>query len=479
MFSATSCGGGGSAATQTPITPTPPVPTNATLAFLFGRITYGHSAPMWQRAQQLGYSAFLEEQLHPEWIADPRADAALAHFPSMSMTSKQIYDQYYAQGLGQAPALELRTATILRVALSERQLYERMVEFWNDHFSIDHSDSQELSLGTADDRDVAREHALGNFQDMLIASARSAAMSFYLGNYRNTAVSPNENYGRELMELHTLGVGHYTEQDVREVARCFTGWTFAQHNDAHYGEFVFEPARHDNGAKVVLGHVIAAGGGVHDGERVLRILAMQPAAAQFIARKLCRWFVTYTPPQELVDRVAATYMQTRGEIRDMLRTLFDPASIALVSQSELPKLKRPFHLLCSILRALDANLAQPEQLTHELATMGHEPFVWPTPNGYPDSVEAWGSDLLTRWTFTSRLFSNAIPGVSIPIDPVLAQVPPAQFAIAINQRLAGGRLSAADVAQVQDYIDMFPGLTDALRREALALAAASPSFQLY
>jgi uncharacterized protein (DUF1800 family) len=470
------------ASARTPSTPAPSTATTpavATLRFLFDRITYGFNAAMWQRAQTLGYAAFLEEQLHPEWIADPRVDAALTHFPSVSMTSKQLYDQYYAAGQGYTPPAELRALAILRASLSEHQLHERMVEFWNDHFSIDHSDSQELVLKTAEDRDVVRAHALGNFQDLLIGSARSAAMAFYLGNYRNTAASPNENYGRELMELHTLGVGNYTENDVREVARCFTGWSFLQHSDPNYGDFVFDPASHDSGAKTVLGQSIAAGGGVQDGERVLRILAMHPATAQFIALKLCRWFISYTPPQPLVDRVANAYLRTRGDIKAMIRTIFDPISIALVPQDRLPKLKRPFHLVCSIFRALDANLAQPAQLTNELVKMGHQPYVWPTPKGYPDSTEAWGSGLLTRWTFASALFSNSISGVSIAAGPIFANVPRDQLAAAASQRLTGGSLARTDVAEIQTYVDAFPVITDALEREVLALAAASPSFQLY
>jgi len=467
---------------QSPTAPPPSTATTpavATLRFLFDRITYGYNAAMWQRAQALGYTAFLEEQLHPEWIADPRVDAMLTQFPSLSMTSKQIYDQYYALGQGNTPPAELRAVAILRASLSGRQLHERMVEFWNDHFSIDQSDSQELVLKTAEDRDVVRAHALGNFQDMLVASARSAAMAFYLGNYRNTAASPNENYGRELMELHTLGVGNYTEHDVREVARCFTGWSFLQHADPNYGDFVFNPVSHDSGAKVVLGQSIAAGGGVQDGERVLRILAMHPATAQFIALKLCRWFIAYTPPQPLVDRVADAYLRTRGEIKAMIRALFDPPSIALVTQDRLPKLKRPFHLVCSIFRALDANLAQPAQLTHELAKMGHQPFVWPTPKGYPDSTEAWGSGLLPRWTFASALFSDSISGVSIAVAPIFANVPQSQLAAAVSQRLTGGALARTDVAEIQTYVDAFPALTDTLEREVMALAVASPSFQLY
>ena len=217
---------------------------------------------------------------------------------------------------------ELQQARVLRAVYSQRQLYELMVDFWSNHFNIFAAKGADRWLTTSYDRDTIRPHALGKFRDLLLATARSPAMLFYLDNW--LSVSPdagmrmpanarrrglNENYGRELMELHTLGVdGGYSQQDVREVARCFTGWTIVRpRGDA---EYQFEPRLHDAGAKTVLGTHIAAGGGVEDGIKVIDLLARHPATAKFIAGKLVRRFVADEPPAALVNRVADTFRRT-------------------------------------------------------------------------------------------------------------------------------------------------------------------------
>ena len=244
-----------------------------------------------------------------------------------------------------AATTELQSAKIARAVSSERQLQEVMVDFWENHFSVFAGKGLTRFLIADYERDAIRPHALGKFRDLLGGVAKSPAMLFYLDNWRSAADSShrtlvadrarrrapgarrpatprrsglNENYGRELMELHTLGVdGGYTQNDVIEVARAFTGWTIGPRD----GSFVFRPAIHDAGEKVVLGHRLAAGRGIEDGEEVLDILASSPATARFVARKLVVHFVSDSAPAALVERVAQTYMRTGGDIREMIRTI--------------------------------------------------------------------------------------------------------------------------------------------------------------
>ena len=223
---------------------------------------------------------------------------------------------------------DLAEAKMLRAVYSNRQLEEQLDDFWYNHFNVFADKGADRYLVTEYERDAIRPHVLGKFRDLLEATAKSPAMLFYLDNWQSVgpnAPQPrgqgnkakrglNENYGRELMELHTLGVdGGYTQKDVTEVARCFTGWTINQPQRG--GKFVFNPRLHDNGEKVVLGVTIPAGGGESDGEKVLDILAHSPATAHFISRKLAMRFVADDPPESLVNRMAETFLKTDGDIR--------------------------------------------------------------------------------------------------------------------------------------------------------------------
>src|SRR5207249_12079367 len=228
---------------------------------------------------------------------------------------------------------ELQAARIMLAVESERQLQEVMVDFWFSHFNVHAAKGEVKWYLTSYERDVIRPHALGKFGDLLRVPATHPAMLLYLDNWlsarpdftvpvgpnRGKRAGLNENYARELMELHTLGVdGGYTQKDVTEVARAFTGWTIDRpQTDAH---FIFRPMMHDTGEKIVLGHRIAAGGGPGDGERVIELLTQHPATARFVATKLVRRFVSDTPPPALVARVAGSYLSTGGEIPAMLRT---------------------------------------------------------------------------------------------------------------------------------------------------------------
>lgn len=450
---------------------------------MLDRITNGYSATEWARAQTLGCSGLLEEQLNPLAIVeDATLLGILSGLTTLNLTSKQLYDTYFGPSatLPQAtPIGELELAALLRAVLSRRQLFERMVEFWTDHFNVTHDDGQVQWLETTEDRDVMRVHALGNFRDLLAADAKSAATLFYLDNYRNFASAPNENYARELMELHALGVGNYTETDVREVARCFTGWQYWSTSQANHGDCRFNPAQHDNGSKTVLGTFIPANGGQQDGETVLTILATHPATAQFISKKLLRWFLAPNPPQVVIDRIALVFQSSGGDIRSVIRAIFDPANVLDVPATTRPKIRRPFHLAASILRATTPTIVTLQSYLSQLDTMGHRPMRWPAPNGYPDSNEVWGQSVLARWAFVSSYTGGSIPGATWSPTAIFGATPKSALATRAAEVLLGGVIAPEDLAAAQAYANAAPTLNDALRREVLALVAQSPSYQYH
>jgi uncharacterized protein (DUF1800 family) len=292
-----------------------------------------------------------------------------------------------------------------------------MVDFWNNHFNIYARKGLASFRKARDDREVIRKHALGSFPEMLRASAHSPAMLAYLDNQFSTKRAPNENYARELMELHTLGVhSGYTQQDVRDVARCFTGWSIERRFLRPKGSFVFNDEDHDKGEKRVLGHRIPAGGGIEDGEMVLDILARDPRTADFVASKLCRSFLGDRESQ-LKPSLAKTYAQTQGDIGSMLKQL-------LLSKELLegpPIAKRPLDFLVSALRAVDAESDCGPDLQRYLSTMGQSLYEWPMPDGYPDGAQPWTGSLLARWNFAFALCEGRIPGTEVQLKDIEAR----------------------------------------------------------
>jgi uncharacterized protein (DUF1800 family) len=323
---------------------------------------------------------------------------------------------------------ELQCAKLLRAVYSNRQLYEMTVDFWENHFSINGNRDALRLLMTSFDRDAVRPFALGRFRDLLGAVAHSPAMLFYLDNWQSSLLKKypatkdkperqtggiNENYARELMELHTLGVdGGYTQKDVQEVARCFTGWTIRKPNEE--GLFIYNPAMHDNGEKIVLGQKIPAGGGIADGERVLDILAKQPATAHFIARKLARRFYGDDPPKAVIEDAAQTFLRTDGSIRETLRSLitapafFNPATYQA-------KVRSPFEFVAAALRITDAETDGNRPVLDWIGKMGEPVFGRVTPDGFPDQNSEWlsNNDLLMRFNFAAALAANKIKGTRI------------------------------------------------------------------
>lgn len=445
------------------------------LVKLIDRITFGYTDAEFALATSLGYEGYLEYHLNHLAIDDSALNGQLAPFTTLTMTPHQLYDLPSGQ-----VATQLIEAAIYRAMFSRRQLFERVVEFWTDHFNIDINNGDDRYLKTVDDRDVIRAHALGTFPALLDASAHSPAMLLYLDNNVSRFNSINENYARELMELHTVGVdGGYTQQDVIEVARCFTGWgLFPRSSDplvTNEGTFRFLAGQHDPNPKVVLGQPINLGG-INDGLAVLNLLSTHPNTARFISKKLCAHFLGYEVPQSIVNEVAATYTATGGDIKAMLRVVLRPNHL----HDALPKYKRPFHQYISALRAVGATLTSTSGVRSNLSTAGHLPFNWSPPDGYPDTLEYWIGLVLPRWNFGASLMNGttgSVSGASVPDEAFFAGATTAdQAADRINERLFAGRLPIGERNRIRDY--MLPNPTNRTRRrEGLGLAIGAPAFQ--
>ncbi|HEY7790323.1 MAG TPA: DUF1800 domain-containing protein [Vicinamibacterales bacterium] len=434
---------------------------DAAIVHLLNRITFGPRPCDVARVRAMGVERYLDEQLHPERIPDTALDARLASFTTLSLSSGQIADDYLlpaqrarrqrALARGQSPdftgpraestsspqpamkpadpivqranlpLVELSEQKILRAAYGERQLEDVLTDFWFNHFNVDARKGPERALLTEYEREVIRPHVLGHFRDLLEATAKSPAMLFYLDNWRSKAGDINENYGRELLELHTLGVDSgYTQQDVIEVARCFTGWTIQRPGQG--GGFVFRPRLHDEGEKVVLGHRIRAGGGIHDGEEVLDLIASSPATAHHIAFELAQRFVSDTPPASLVDRAAATFRSTHGDLRKVVRTILTSPEFAAASDDNT-KFKTPFEFVVSAIRTTGADVQNARPLVAVLRQMGEPLYTCQPPTGYPDTADRWISSgaLLARMNFAVALAADRIPGTQLASSPAAMQ----------------------------------------------------------
>lgn len=363
-----------------------PASERARLLRLVERVTYGADPGTVNAAEQLGYEAFVDWQLDFEAIDDSPIENLLRDaLPTLSMTAQELAQHIFIEQNFGAAQRDLVIATMIRRAFSPRQLYERMVEFWSDHFNVPASGVVGSYYKLLEDRDMVRPLAMTRFEALLQASARSPAMLDYLDNASNTANGPNENYARELMELHTLGVdGGYTEDDVKELARVFTGWTIRPPAD-----FVFNASTHDPGQKVFLGENVS-GSGETQGTNVLGTLADHPSTARFIATKLVRRFVADVPDSAVVDDVAQAFTDAGGAIVPTLRALLLNAQVA---DTMALKFKRPNDFTAGVLRRLQPDPGSDVlgQIYNALTASGQVPFGWPAPDGYPDEREHWQS----------------------------------------------------------------------------------------
>ena len=532
------------------------------VAHVLSRLTFGARPGDAIRVRAMGVDAWIAQQLRPERIPDPATEQFLSRYETLAMTSADIYRQFPPAALVRAAArrdslqrsgqmtpgdtvallqqarrsnqfvAELTSSRVARALMSERQLEEVMVDFWENHFTVFAGKGQTRYYLTSYDRDVIRPNALGNFRALLGAVAKSPAMLFYLDNAQSVADSGrrtlrsqrggnrgqgagtrpraggtrpgrpgirlgdrpsarraapaagaqvpaataqaaqrrgrglNENYARELMELHTLGVdGGYTQQDIIEVARALTGWGIRPPrqlletapdervrriasrlpDNADAAEFIFRPEAHDADAKVVLGHKLAAGRGVEDGEQVLDILARHPSTAKFIARKLAVRFVSDSPPPALVDRAATTFTRTRGDIREVVRTIVTSDEF-FARAAFRAKVKSPFEVVISTLRALGAQPDATPRTAQLVARLGQPIFGHQAPNGWPETSDPWMNTgaILNRINFGMAAAANRVPGASLdrwPEGAALRDAPRARQVDGVVASLLGGHVS--------------------------------------
>jgi uncharacterized protein (DUF1800 family) len=387
---------------------------------------------------------------------------------------------------------DLADAKLFRAVYSNRQLEAVLTDFWYNHFNVFLDKGADRYMVTSYERDAIRPFVLGKFKDLLLATAQSPAMLFYLDNFQSVRSDMdgknlgakrgkrglNENYGRELMELHTLGVdGGYTQKDVTEVARCFTGWTIREPRRG--GGFEFNERQHDPGEKHVLGVTIPANGGIEDGYKVIEILSRQPATAHFISKSLAIRFVSDDPPEALVQRMADTFQKSDGDLREVMRTMIYAPEFWAQDEYHA-KIKSPFEMVVSALRATNADVDFTNAVSGQLNQLGEPLYKKQEPTGYSNKGSEWmnSAALLGRMNFALNLASNHVGGVKV-ILPVTTD--PEEMA----RDLMGTGLTPASLEIVQKGLAAeaaaVPVKTSAKPETGAALVAGltlgSPDFQ--
>jgi uncharacterized protein (DUF1800 family) len=425
-------------------------------AHVLNRVAFGPKPGDIERVAQMGVQRYIESQLDPASIpypADLREHLALLDTVNRSAGEsvaefielrRDVRDEEEGAKQRRRLRLELMTrqaqeARLLRAVESPRQLEEVLVDFWYNHFNVFAGKGLDRALVASYERDAIRPYVLGSFRELLGATARHPAMLFYLDNHLSKAGGLNENYARELMELHTLGVdGGYTQKDVTELARMLTGWTFNPGRLARLGEtFRFDPRRHDAGAKTWLGRDVAPAG-QQEGEMALDVLAAHPATARHLSYKLAQYFVRDEPPPALVERLALTWRDTRGDIRQVLRVLF--ASPEFMAPSAVgAKFKTPYRFAVSAVRAAGAPLAGTAPLESALNQLGMPLYGCQTPNGYKNTQDAWlNPDALgRRITFANVVGSGRLAVAAAALANNASAAPPARAATASDRTPMG------------------------------------------
>ncbi len=490
---------------------------------VLNRLAFGARPGDVDAVRAVGVDAWIDRQLYPERMPDAAVEQLLARFPTLGRTGEQLLADFppaaavraqmqrrdatmamedsvrrRQQGRPSYAFLgELASSRVARAVVSERQLQEVMVDFWENHFNVFAGKDRTRYFLPEYDAQTIRPHALGTFRELLGAVAKSPAMLYYLDNWQSVADSGrptlraaqrpmnarqaarraaavqqrlaqnpqlqqaaqqaaqrrrglNENYARELMELHTLGVdGGYTQQDVIEVARALTGWTIAR--GAQGGGFAFRGEVHDASAKTILGQSFAANTGIEEGEAVLDLLASHPSTATFIATKLARRFVSDTPPAALVARATATFRRTKGDIREVVRTIVTSPEF-FASASYRAKVKSPFELVTSTMRAMHAPPDATPRASQLVSRLGQPIFGHQAPNGYPETGDAWMNTgaILNRINFGLAAASGRVPGIRLSTWPLTAQIATSSRedqVDAVIEELFGGAVSS-DTRQV-------------------------------
>jgi uncharacterized protein (DUF1800 family) len=481
-----------------------------------------------------------------------RADSARMQMAGEEMAADASPDARRRRGGGdgtpgpQRILFDIANAKLQRAVYSPRQLEEVMTDFWFNHFNVFFGKNQDRYLVGAYEREAIRPHVFGRFRDLLEATARHPAMLVYLDNWQSAAADSsnatvdrvaearrrwralapeqrrramdsgrvtaeraamleaddstaarrmrrprgvNENYARELMELHTLGVdGGYSQRDVMEVARAFTGWTLDTPLRRRGGEggdvgFAFRPGMHDRGEKTVLGKRLPSGRGVEDGEAVLDLLARHPSTARHVALKLAQRFVADEPPASLVDRLADVFTRTDGDLRAVTRALFVSPEFNDPRYRDA-KVKTPFEFVASALRATGAEAGPSRGVMQALRQFGHVPYAAQAPTGYPHTSEEWtnGGAMLNRMNFGLALAAGRIDGVRIATRDAVSGAPSSPSTEARVRALANalmpGRADERLVATVAADLDAQTGLDEERKTaRALGLLVGSPAFQ--
>jgi uncharacterized protein (DUF1800 family) len=478
----------------------------AIVAHVLNRVAFGPRPGDVERVRRIGVDAYIDEQLYPERIALPDGLAQrlaaldVERLPAGTLIETFREEQRAVQlaqrnqaasaasasasndAVDKDAAVAARREEYRRIALqsaearlaqaieSPRQLQEVMTDFWYNHFNVFVGKGLDRVLVSNYERDAIRPHALGHFRELLGATAKHPAMLFYLDNWLSTGADAdvnrnakqqaglNENYARELMELHTLGVenegkaGGYTQKDVTELARMLTGWTFDARATGRGGPvagvesqalFIFAPRRHDNGTKLWLGHTIAANG-QQEGEYALDVLAMHPATARHVSAQIAQYFVADQPPQALVDRLTARYLATDGDIREVLRTLFYSPEFR-DARAINAKFKTPYQYVVSATRASGLPVVNVQPLVGTLNQLGMPLYGCQTPDGYKNTEAAWlNPDGMTR-----RInFATALASGRLPIDREPPAVPVAYAPVAM-QGMAQGTMAATGAPAAQ------------------------------
>jgi uncharacterized protein (DUF1800 family) len=563
--------------------------TDEAILHALNRLGYGPRPGDVERVRQMGLAKWIEQQLNPNSIDDKALTARLENFPTLTMSTSRLLEEYpqpkqaekqatkqaqaeqrrsdaaaapaapsvasdsnaAAPGPGKRDVLdgpdpnavpraiaddskrpqrvieELGMAKVTRAIYSERQLQQVMDDFWFNHFNVFAGKGKDKWYLTSYERDVIQPHAFGKFKDLLTATAKSPAMLFYLDNFlsadpraadrqaaeramrqqmrrggfgrpwpprpqpqgqaKKNVRGLNENYGRELMELHTLGVdGGYTQKDVTEVARCFTGWTIDK--PRQNPEFKFDERLHDPDAKFVLGKKIHAGG-MKDGEEVIDLLVHDASTARFISTKLARRFVSDNPPEELVARMAKTFRSSDGDIRDVLKTMiYSPEFWS--REAYQAKIKSPFELVVSAVRALGTDVDTPMPLVQWTGRIGEPLYQCQPPTGYSDKADTWVNTgaLLSRLNFSLTLAGNKVRGARTDVTSLLGMESASDPKTALDRAVGvflGGQVAATTVETLQKQLDspqvLQAKLDDPVKQVDLGVVAGlvlgAPEFQ--
>ena len=454
---------------------------------LLNRIGYGPRPGDAERILGMGLDRYIQGQLDAP--ADPDLESRLRGLVTLDYPISQDLTLYNADQRSIAVILdELSTAKVIRAVHAQNQLQEVLVDFWFNHFNVYVQDGFARFSTAAYEREAIRPNAMGRFRDLLGATAAHPAMLYFLDNYLSRATVTaggrvvrglNENYGRELMELHTVGVdAGYTQDHVIDAARCFTGWGID--NLSTSGRFVYRPQAHDTGAKNVFGLSVPAGGGKDDGDKLLDYLASHPRTAAFIAKKLAERLVSDDPPPAVVDRAAAAFLATGGDIREVVRAILGSAEFWAEAFGP-GKPKTPLEFVASALRAADAQVSSGRAVAAYLQNMGMPLYSCVPPTGYSNRGADWinPSSQLYRMNFGLDLAAGAIAGVAADVRAMVRRMggdseDPRSVAGTISTEIFGKGLSGATLDAASRVA---PGGPVSVAARVAGLCLASPEMQ--